>query len=193
MASTGAILYIKPQAPSTSSAGRVTGALLDFALRDSTGQFTSGGGIDSTLNLRNKRAMLPSRSVPLTDANGVIDQGWWNFFSFLNGTFLRARIGPTMLDLENAITTAQAQSVTTEAASASALQMAANNAQALQAMREVVVAAAIPNAVQIPAPQLAPQVTSTGSTGAGSSSGTGGSSGGTGGGDSGGDSGGGAD
>lgn len=183
MASTGAIMYLKVTVPTTSSASRKSGAVAFFALRDSTTQFTSGVGIASNANLRNKRAMLPSRDVPVMDPDGTVNQAWWNYFAFLNGTFLRARIGPTMSDLQDAITTSQAQSVSSEASVASLAQQVSAVAQSVVALREVAIAAASPGATLVPVAPTEPQVTPTGAeTGVG------------GGGDSGGgDSGGGGD
>lgn len=176
MASTGAVMYLRPTISSLSAAARVTGAQMFLALRDSTAQFTSSGsGIASNTNLRNKRAMLPSRSVPLMDASGQVNQDWWNYFSFINGTFLRARIGPTMSDLADAITSSQANSSSSEAQLASLTQQVSAVAQSVQALREVAVTAGTPGAAAVPVPPTEPQVTATGATGGGDSgAGTGG-------------------
>lgn len=122
--------------------------------------------------------MLPSRNVPLMDADGSVDSAWWNYFSFLNGTFLRARIGPTMSDLADAITTSQSNSSSFEAQLASLTQQVSAVAQSIQALREVVVATGSPGATAVPLPPIEPQVTATGGVGVGAGGSGGGDAGG---------------
>ena len=162
MPTTGAVMYLLPTMPLSAGSGRNTGAVMQFALRDSTAQFTSGAGIAASASLRNKRAMLPSRSVPVIDPSGMMTQNWWDYFSFINGTFLRARIGPTMLDLQNSILTIQAHSGSSESSLASVTQQLSAVAQSVQALRDVAVAAATPGATSVPVPPTAPQVTPSG-------------------------------
>lgn len=168
MPSTGGIVFIRIRDEDTSSSARSTGSVTYLSLRTTSGQFTSKG---VTSNLKNRRAMLPSRSEPVIDDSGMINNGWWNWFSFINGVFLAARSNPTLSDVIASIASIQGNNSTTEASIAALMQQTAANAQAVQAVIQVVQTAALPGATQVPPAQLAVQVTPSGSgpTGGGDS------------------------
>ena len=96
------------------------------------------------------------------DESGMMSHGWWNWFSFINGVFLTARSNPTLSDVIAAITSIQGNASTTESSIAALIQQGAANAQAIQALTQVVQSAALPGATQVPVAQLAVQVTPSG-------------------------------
>ena len=98
------------------------------------------------------------------DENGMMSQGWWNWFSFINGVFLTARSNPTLSDVIASITSIQNNTSTTESSIAALSQQGAANAQAVQALTQVVQSAALAGASQVPPAQLAVQVTPSGAS-----------------------------
>ncbi len=155
MPTTDAVLYLKATAGAGASVNRSTGSMVLFALRDSSGQFTSSGGVPANRDLSKAKSLRPHRSVPLTDSNGLINEPWERYLAFIDGTFLNIRNGPTLPDVASSITYAQAQSLVSESVAAALTQQANANAQSIQTIREVVQVAALPGAMQIPAPKLA--------------------------------------
>lgn len=164
MASTGAILYIRPRFSAATVAHGVTGAVVAISSRVSSGKYSStviGAGTTS----RNRKAMRPDNSVPFMQKNGdgwINNPAWSQWFQYVEQTFLNMLSGPTLPDVADYVTAGQAQAIATSVVQSALSQQANANAQSILTMREVVQTAALPGAVAIPPPQLTPDFGPTG-------------------------------
>ena len=149
MASTGSTAYLRPSA--TAAASGISGSVIFFASRSSTGLYSSTS-IDKA-NSRNRKVIRPV-GVPMVDSNGMPTQPWTDWFVYIEKQFLNMLNGPTLPDVANYVTVGQATAIAVEAVQQGLAQQANANAQSIQAMREVVQSAALPGALQIPPPKL---------------------------------------
>ena len=149
MASTGAILYIKPRSAVTVAAGRTTGALLYLSVRFLSGLYSTSG-VNASANLRNLKSWLPHISVPLVDGNGRMTQQWWNFFNFLANTKVGGPEAPNVPDIVTTVETTQTQAATVAATVTGVVQQASQNAESLAATVQVAQDAGLSGASQIP-------------------------------------------
>ncbi|MES2958516.1 MAG: hypothetical protein V4792_10020 [Pseudomonadota bacterium] len=153
MASTGAVLFFRPRSAVLTVAHGVTGAVSFVALRTSSGIYSSRG-VNASRNLRNLKSVLPDISVPISLDGRMINPEWYRAFRYVWDTFLNVINGPTLPDVVETITLGQVQSIVSSSIAAALEQQAAANAQSIASMREVVQAAALPGATQIPPAQL---------------------------------------
>ena len=161
MPTTGAVLYFRPTQQAVLSPGHKTGAVVSFAVRESTG-LISANGIKASAQWRNRKALKPHRSVPPIGPDGLWTTDWDNFFQYLNDTFLKMPNGPTLPDVASSVTASQARSIAGEVVATALAQQANANAQALSAVVQVAQMAALPGAAQIPPVQLSPPYESSG-------------------------------
>jgi hypothetical protein len=153
MATTAAVLRIRPRLPVSVSAGRRTSANFDLSVRLVSGVY-SASSIPASTNLSNLRAWLPSIRVPLVDERNCMTTEWYRFIHYVVETVLGGADGSTVSDIATAVVTSSATSATVSQAAVALTQQADANAQALAAAVQVVQTAALPGASQIPIVQL---------------------------------------
>lgn len=154
MASTAFTLYVKPSRFFPASAGRQSAFTAFVPVRITSGQFSTG-----LTKAKHKKDWHPSALTPVVDDKGLINSEWKRFFGYLANKKLGGPVYPTLPDLTQFITAAQAQSIFSAAISAATQQQANSNAQALAAAIEVLKTTGAVGAMQIPSVVLAPQET----------------------------------
>lgn len=153
MATTTAVLRIRPRISAGVSANRKTTANFDVVVRLISGLY-SNSTIPASANLKNALTWLPSIRVPLVDTTGCMSPEWYRFMNYICTTVLGGPTGSTVADIATAVVTS---STTVAAATQTAValtQQADANAQALAAAVQVVQTASLPGAGQIPKVQL---------------------------------------
>lgn len=153
MATTTAVLQIRPRAGVVLSANRRTAASFDVGVRFLSGIYSTTH-IPASANLKNALAWLPSIRVPLIDSGGLMTPEWYRFMNYLCTTVLGGPTGSTVADIATAVVTNSASAASATQAAASLTQQADANAQAIAAAVQVIQTAALPGATQIPAVQL---------------------------------------
>lgn len=153
MATTTAVLRIRPRVGSTLSANRKTAANFDVSVRFLSGVYSTTN-IPASANLKNALAWLPSIRVPLTDSGNCMTPEWYRFFNYLCTTVLGGPTGSTVADIATAVVTTSASAATATQAAVSLTQQADANAQAIAAAVQVIQTAALPGSAQIPPVQL---------------------------------------
>jgi hypothetical protein len=153
MATTTAVLRIRPRVGASLSANRRTAANFDVSVRYLSGVY-SATSIPASANLKNALSWLPSIRVPLTDSNGCMSPEWYRFMNYLCTTVLGGPTGSTVADIATAVVTNSASAAQATQAAVSLTQQADANAQAMAAVVQVVQTAALPGASQIPPIQL---------------------------------------
>lgn len=157
MASTGAVVYIRPRSSVTTVAARTTGAVVYVPFRGVSGLFT--GGVTSSIDSANKRIPMPYANVPLAtirDGNAYINPAWDRFFRYWWEQKQGGINAPTLSDVVTTVDASVATSAAVEGRVASSTAMAIANAAALDAAVQVLQNNAIPGASQIPNRKLAP-------------------------------------
>ena len=157
MATTGAVLYIKPYALAATTASRTTGAVVYISPRFISGLY-SASSVTASVDLNNQRPNLPPARAPIgwyTTPDGKrypveMDSQWWNFWRFMHETRLGGINGATLPDVVSSVETTQAQSATTSATVVAVQQQTQANAESLDVARQVIVNNALVGANQIP-------------------------------------------
>lgn len=158
MASTGAVLYLRPRIEVALTAAHQTGAVVFIAPpRLVTGPFSSAGEIPASRNLAALKTWLPPSEIPIGYLNNdrtkpvIIDaQTWYAFLNYFVNTFIGGPSAPTLADVTSAVTTASAQSAASAAQVTVVQQAVAANAESLGAVVEVAQANDLQGASQIP-------------------------------------------
>jgi hypothetical protein len=120
-----------------------------FASARAVSGLFSASSIPAAQDLANLRSLLPQQRTPVIDDNKCMTASWYRFTDFLVNRFLGGLTGATLPDVASSVTYAEAQSIAIAAATAAMQQWTAANAQATDAIRQVVQAAALPGATQI--------------------------------------------
>lgn len=152
MASTGAVVYVRPRASITDVPGRKTGAVTYVAVRSLSGLLTSST-VEPEQNLTNLRKLFPRQSQKVVNSDGSMAIEWYRFFDYLVNTFLGGPDAPTMGDVIAEIERQIAAARLLEARTLAIAQQAQANAESLSAAVQVIQANALTGADQIPAPQ----------------------------------------
>ena len=153
MASTGAVLYLRPRGVATEVPGRKTAATVYVPMRMLSGLVTARG-VTASRNQTNLSTLLPHITRPFAqqDRNGrwACDPHWYRFFDFLVNDFLAGASGPTLADIITSIVAVQTSATAAEMRSVLLASQAQTNAEALSTAVQVVQIAALPGADQIP-------------------------------------------
>jgi hypothetical protein len=161
MASTGAVLYVRPRITAGVSAGRSTGAVLYVPMRAVAGVYQTS--VVDSADRRFADAWLPSAGNPLAwvMVGGqrlpvYIDvQSWYRFLVTVAEVKLGGFGGNTVPDVVAAVENTQAESVINAQRVAAVVVQAAANAEALDVTRQVVQNNALTGSDQIPRVQMA--------------------------------------
>jgi hypothetical protein len=156
MASTGAVLYIKPTVYGTNTAARKTSAVLYLSPRMVSGLY-SATTVTASADLSNLRPNLPPQRAPMgwvmVQGQRVpveFDSAFWNFLRFQFETKLGGMNGATLPDVVTTVETTQAQSATTSQTVVAVAQQAQANAESLDVTRQVLRNSTLAGADQIP-------------------------------------------
>ena len=153
---TSAVVYFRPTAAAALTVNFKTAAIAYIALRLTSGIFGSGGSVTTQDNAASLKAWLPSQRTPVTQADGTMAPAWYRFFDYLVNQKLGGAQAPTITDMSTSVASAQA-AVTSQVATVAAIDAkTVQNASALAATVEVLKAAAVPGAAQIPLVDTAP-------------------------------------
>lgn len=157
MASTGAILYLRPRVAATLAAKRLTGAVVFISPRMASGPWSTAGSITASRNLKSLKTWLPPANVPIGYVNGdpskpvLIDsKTWYLFVDYLVNTVLGGPSAPTLADVTTAVTTASVQSASSAATVTAVSQQVQANAESLAATVQVAQNNSLSGASQIP-------------------------------------------
>lgn len=143
---TTALAYFKPYGAAAGS----TTAVAFVCVRALSGLYASNISTAAV-----KKNWKPHAMTPFVDSKGFISPEWNRFLGDLANRKLGGSIFPTVPDLAQFITRQQVDALLTAAQD----QMAQQNAQAIAAIREVLIAAGTTGAAAIPEPTLARQET----------------------------------
>jgi hypothetical protein len=165
MATTGAVLYIKPRAFVTVSARRRTGASLYISARFLSGLYSTTGVTAST-NSRNRKVFPPSvgDAIGYVMLNGqrlpvLMDEQFRRFLvDEIHERRLGGSNGATISDIETTVTTTQEQAATVSAVVTGVSQQVAQNAEAAAVLREAAVTAGVASSTALPPFQLTNQL-----------------------------------
>lgn len=157
MASTGAVVYLRPRVAATYIPARSTSALTYLTPRVLSGLWTASG-VSASADLANLRAWLPPQRTPFAwvTVGGqrlpvYIDATtWYRFFQFVADVRLGGADGATIPDIVAAVVSSLSQSATTAAVASITAQQTQANAEALAATVQVVQTASLPGSTQIP-------------------------------------------
>lgn len=154
MATTGAVIYVKPRVAATVSPTRSGGVVIYLAHRVVSGIFTTGSGVSSQETQRSLKAWLPSAKVPVVDPKtGLMAAQWYRFFNYLCEKKLGGVNAPAVADIVTSVESAQAAVTSTVSAITSLAEVTNQNATSLAAAREVAVNNSLTGATQIPSPR----------------------------------------
>ena len=153
MATTGAVLYLRPRIEASVTPGRRSGAVLFLSFRAATGVFTSVG-VDPGSDNTNLRAFLPHSRQPVLNADGTMNPAWYRFFQMFVDVFLGGAGAYTLQDIIDAVTTVQSDATVLAATTAAVQQQAQTNAEALAAARQVILDNSLTGASAIPEVQI---------------------------------------
>lgn len=153
MATTTAVLRIRPRESVATSVARKTTASIEFSPRLVSGLY-SASSIPASADLKNALAWLPSIRVPLVDDSGRMTSEWYRFMNYLCTTVLGGPNGSTVADIASAVVTSSATVAAATQATTSLTQQADANAQAIAAAVQVLQTASLPGSTQIPPVQL---------------------------------------
>lgn len=135
MATTGAVLYLRPTLLGVTGARRSTGAALVISLRMPSGVFTNASIQNSSEN--QLKAWLPPPRVKLVDDNGLMRPEWYRFFRYIAEDRLGGANGPSVPDVASSLGDVQS-AVTTNVGAVNVVAAAVNtNAGVLQSTVEV--------------------------------------------------------
>jgi hypothetical protein len=149
---TTATAYVKPSA--WRSVDSRTGAVAFLPVRVLAGSYM---GVGITSNKKGLRSFLPDMTVSPVDKDGNWNPRWYLFFDQLVNYDLDLNSKVTLGDIKLQLQVDQALALAAANHAALAQQQADTNAQVISATRDVVQAAALPGAAQIPIPKLALQ------------------------------------
>jgi len=156
MATTGAVLYIKPTMYGTTSAARSSGAVVYVSPRLVSGLY-SAITVTASSDLSNKRPNLPPARSPVgwvtIDGQRLpveFDAQFWNFLRFQHEIKLGGMNGATLPDVVTTVETTQASAATTSQAVLAVAQQTQANAEALSVTKQVVKLNGLTGADQIP-------------------------------------------
>jgi hypothetical protein len=150
MASTGAVVYFRPRGVASSKVNRRTSGAVYVPFRDVSGIFTSGGSVSDEDNATQGKALYPGPRVKMVDSTGMIADPWHRFFVWLLNDKLGGVDAPSLTDVATSVTGVQ-QAVTSTVSNVSLLtDQSAQNAAALDTVKEVVQGASLPGSSQIP-------------------------------------------
>lgn len=160
MASTGAVLYVRPRITSGVVSARSTGAVLYVPLRMVAGVYQTG--VVDSADRRMSDAWLPSANVPIGWVNvdgkrlpvHIDVHSWYRFLNTVAEVKLGGFTGNTVPDVVTAVETTQTAAVSASRLVAAVASQAQTNAEALDAARQVIVNNSLTGASQIPAVQL---------------------------------------
>lgn len=157
MASTNAVLYLRPTLAAATVTNRQTSATLVVALRVLSGIFSAGGGFENSVE-GSAKSWLPPPRVPVTDPNtGIMTPEWYRFFRYIVEDRLGGPNAPSIGDVQTNVVSVQ-DAVTTNVSSVATLTDAVNtNAQSLQTQIQVSQNNSLAGANQIPPPVRAPR------------------------------------
>ena len=128
-----------------------TNAVIYIPIRAVSGRFTSN--LISTAR-KNLKSWKPSVNAPLVDDHGRITPPWNQFIDYLIETVLGGANAATLADIAGFATVSQVEAIANNAAIGALKQQGVNNAQVIDAIRQVTVTAALAGAAQIPPVQL---------------------------------------
>jgi hypothetical protein len=149
MASTGAVIYIKPRAFVTDAPGRHTGAVLDVAIRMISGVY-SVLGVAASTDQRGLKSWLPHRRDRWMQDDGTPTDEFFRFMDYLANTMIGGPSTATLPDVVATVTSAQANATTAAATVAGVSQQVNSNAESLSVVVEVAVNNSLVGAAQIP-------------------------------------------
>lgn len=156
MASTGFVLYLKPQVVATVSATRTTGAVVYVPFRSASGKLV-GSGVSTEDAQTSAKAMLPGPRTPLGYVNGdrkqpvYIDEAtWYRLVDYILNTKLGGVAAPSIADMAETVTTVQAAVTSTVTTMTELTDQAAQNAAALDTVVEVAKTSGLTGADQVP-------------------------------------------
>lgn len=162
MASTGAVLYLKPRLDAGVAANRTGGAVLYFSPRLVSGIYTTDG-VSTEDNATSPKAMLPGPRTPLGYVNGdrrqpvYIDEAtWYRLIDYIVNTKLGGIAAPNLTDVSNTITSVADTTTSIVSTVVAITEQTTQNAAALDTVREVAQTASLPGATQIPPVQRSP-------------------------------------
>jgi hypothetical protein len=139
MATTGAVIYLRPTFADTVSANRQSGAVLYVPFRGVSGIYSAGGAVETEANAISKKSMLPPQRARLVDQDGYITPEWWRFFNWLLNEKLGGMAAPSVTDLTNSISSTQEAVTTSVASVASLTETVVQNADVLDTVKQVAV------------------------------------------------------
>lgn len=160
MASTGAVLYVRPRITATETPARTTGAVLYIPARLVAGVYQTG--VVDSASRRLSDSWLPAAGVPIgwvtVDGKRLpvhIDvHSWYRFLNTVAEVKLGGFSGNTVPDVVAAVETTQTAAVSASRLVAAVASQTQTNAEALDAARQVIVNNSLTGASQIPAVQL---------------------------------------
>ena len=163
MATTGAVIYLKPRIVAAEVPGRTSGAVLYFSPRLVSGIFADANGVSTQNSATSAKAMLPGPRTPIGYVNGdrskpvYIDEAtWYRLVDYIVNIKLGGVTAPTLTDVSNSITSVQDATTSIVNSVVSITEQTTNNAAALDTVKEVVQTADLPGATQIPPVQRSP-------------------------------------
>ena len=128
-----------------------TNAVIYIPIRAVSGRFASNLASSTKKNLKSWK---PSVNAPMVDDQGRITPPWNQFINYLIETVLGGANAVTLADIAGFATVGQVQAIANNAAIGALKQQGTNNAQVIDAIRQVTVTAALVGAAQIPPVQL---------------------------------------
>ena len=138
-------------------AGRSTGAMFDLSLRFVSG-FYSGYATDTV----RKKTLFPRSDVPAVDpATGRWSEPWYRVMQYIHDVKLGGTDAPTLPQIQSSVASVSDAAINASGSVAAITQFVETNAASQAAATEVLQAASVPGAAQIPPPVLTVPVTST--------------------------------
>jgi hypothetical protein len=153
MASTGAVLYIKPTVTLGVAPGHHTGAVIYVPFREVSGIF-SATGVSASANLSNLRSFLPHSRQPVDSAGNLMDPSWYRFFQMFVDVFLGGVGSLTIADIVSAVTVSQENTTALSSLTQQIASQNLTNAAALSVVAQVARDNSLTGATQIPPVQL---------------------------------------
>lgn len=161
MASSGAVVYIRPYGLGGGALARSSGAVVYFAHREVSGLYQTGVGMTTRAN---EVAWLPSAQTPVgwVTINGVrypvnIDPlSWYRALEHLFEIRLGGRGAPSLPDVVTTVETTQAAAVQSGQQVTALTQQSQANAESLSVVRQVAQNNGLAGADQIPPVVLSP-------------------------------------
>lgn len=157
MASSGAVVYIRPYGLGGGALARSSGAVVYFAHREVSGLYQTGVGMTTRAN---EVAWLPSAQTPIghtrPDGRVVMDPAWYRALQHLFEIRLGGRGAPSLPDVITTVETTQAAAVQSGQQVTALTQQSQANAESLSVVRQVAQNNGLAGADQIPPVVLSP-------------------------------------